>query len=379
VRRIVWKSVDGEYMRPRVLACAVLAVTILGLSMASPASAATVAGTVSANANWIRTAQLPDGAIAQYVDQQYISPYLANLAAMGLARATEVTGNSSYLAAAWRWLLWYQAHQTASGFVTDYQVVSGQEVSTGDMDSTDAYAGTFLLALRQAWQVSGTLGHLTQLAPGLSGAVAAIEATQDSDGLTWAKPTWHVKYLMDQAETYAGLRAAADMAQALGNTSLAARASDDADQMLSGVGGLWNPSTASFDWAVDDQGTHQVTNWAYLYPDSLEQVWAVAYGLATTDRGQAIMSHFDSAHPVWDRPAALDRFSSGRSSVGYWPVAGLALLQVGQTARAALAASRIQAAATAVGNRWPFTTAIAGGLIELTSGDVSYLSPNGGP
>jgi len=32
----------------------------------------------------------------------------------------------------------------------------------------------------------------------------------DADGLTWAKPSWHVKYLMDQAEVYAGLVAAID-------------------------------------------------------------------------------------------------------------------------------------------------------------------------
>ena len=55
---------------------------------------------------------------------------------------------------------------------------------------------------------SAARARLTALANGLDGALRAIEATTDTDGLTWAKPAWHVKYLMDQSEVYAGLQAA---------------------------------------------------------------------------------------------------------------------------------------------------------------------------
>jgi hypothetical protein len=180
------------------------------------------------DARWILRAQLPDGAIATHLDRAVVWPDLANFAAIGLAESTRRTGERRYLEGAWRWLAWYQAHQDADGFVTDYRRSGGAMVSTGDMDSTDAFAGTFLLAARAALKASGDKARLATLRRGVGLAVHAIEATQDHDGLTWAKPAWRVKYLMDQAETYAGLRAAAgELAHAQGDQALADRAMDD--------------------------------------------------------------------------------------------------------------------------------------------------------
>lgn len=336
------------------------------------ASAATTA--IAANAAWNLSAQLPDGAIANYTDRLAVSPYLGNLAAMGLARATEVTGDPRYGAAAWQWLLWYQAHENATtGFVTDYQITAQGEVSTGDMDSTDAYAGTFLLAAWRTWKATGNGAALARLDAGVTLAVRAIESTQDADGLTWAKPTYHVKYLMDQAETEAGLRAAAAVATALGDPPLASRSALDASRMQAGVDKLWNPATAAYDWAVFTSGSNQATNWSVLYPDAMEQVWAVAFGLTSGAPAQAIMTHFAAAHPNWDRPAATDLFWSGPAVVGYWPVAGLALVRIGQRSNAAVAGGAIQAAAVLAKHAWPFTTGVAGSLIQLQSLDPFFV------
>jgi hypothetical protein len=352
---------------------AAMTATVAPAAAAAPASASG-GNPIAANAAWILSAQLPDGAIANYTDRLAVSPYLANLAAMGLARATEVTGDPRYGAAAWQWLLWYQAHENATtGFVTDYQITAQGEVSTGDMDSTDAYAGTFLLAVWRTWKATGSGAALTRLHAGVTQAVRAIESTQDADGLTWAKPAYHVKYLMDQAETEAGLRAAATVATALGDPALASRAALDASRMQAGVDKLWNPAAAAYDWAVFSSGPHQGTNWSVLYPDAMEQVWAVAFGLTGGARAQAIMTHLGVAHPNWDRPTATDLFSSGPAVVGYWPVAGLALVQIGQRANAAVAAGAIQSAATLAQQAWPFTTGVAGSLIQLQSADPLFV------
>src|SRR5436190_17001699 len=130
---------------PRGLRKVVLGVVVVAALAAPTAGRATVATDVAAEADWIMSARLPDGAIANYVDQQAVWPYLSNFAAMGLARATQFTGRTEFAAASWRWLHWYQAHENGTGFVTDYKISGGSPVSTGDMDSTDAYAGTFLL------------------------------------------------------------------------------------------------------------------------------------------------------------------------------------------------------------------------------------------
>src|SRR2546423_4861191 len=151
------------------------------LSAATPSASGAVVADVRADADWILKSQLPDGAIANYVDRQAVWPYLSNFAAMGLARATGVTGDRKYLNAAWSWLGWYQAHQDAQGFVTDYAIVNGKAVTTGSMDSTDSYAGTFLLAAREPYRQRGEIAYARSLGTGIARAVTAIETTQQPD------------------------------------------------------------------------------------------------------------------------------------------------------------------------------------------------------
>ncbi|MGI9023604.1 MAG: hypothetical protein ACR2HV_10325 [Acidimicrobiales bacterium] len=361
----------------RWVAAALVAAVI---AAAPPVTATeTAASSVTADADWILRSQLPDGAIPHYADQVLVQPYFSNFAAMGLARATEVTGDARYAGAAWRWLSWYQAHQDSSGFVTDYAITDGvTAASTGDMDSTDAYAGTFLLATWRTWRVTRDRSALAGLRRGLGSAVAAIEATQDTDGLTWAKPSWRVKYLMDQAEAFAGLRAAADLAGELGDDTLARRATTDADRMRAGVDALWNPATKSYDWAVYASGARQATDWSVLYPDALQQSWAVAFGMVGASRGGSLMARIDATHPKWDQPAATDTFGWGPGPVGYWPVVGWAMSRVGMSDRAELAADRMRAAAVESARAWPYTTGHAGQMIQLESADRSYLPPLSG-
>jgi hypothetical protein len=252
-----------------------------------------------------------------------------------------------------------------SGFVTDYVVRDGVAISTGDMDSTDAYAGTFLLAVGEAFRATGDRKRLNALHEGIVRSVGAIEATQDADGLTWAKPTWKVKYLMDQAEVYAGLQAASDLGLASGDGPLTQRASADAARLRTGVSSLWNPSTGAFDWAVHADGTRVSTNWAVLYPDALQQAWPVAFGLVDGEVAASIMTQFASRQPGWAQPGTVARYSDAIRSVGYWAPVGWAFARVGRTDLAVAGAGTIRAAAEAVGRAWPFSTADAGELIVL--------------
>ncbi len=347
----------------RPLAGAALA--IAALAFLPGAARAAVADEARIEAEWILQAQLPDGSIATQLDHARIWPYLANFAAIGLARASELAGDPRYADAAWRWLQWYAAHQDASGFVTDYDVVAGRPVSTGQMDSTDAYAGTFLLAAKATWLATQDRARVGGLATAITAAVKAIEATQQPDGLTWAKPDARVKYLMDQGETYAGLRAAVTLAGVLGDGALRTRASRASKRLRTGVAGLWNPATEAYDWAVHENGVRQPTNWAVLYPDALQQAWAVAFGLARGERAASIMSRFERFHPSWDRPATITRFRAGQSATGYWAPAAWAFGRVDQPERARLAARRIRQAADAAGRAWPFTPSDSGQLVVL--------------
>jgi hypothetical protein len=330
------------------------------------------AAEVRAEATWIRSAQLADGAIEAEPGAGEISPYGANYAALGLARAASELRDRADADAAWRWLAWYQAHQDAAGFVTDYRVVAGTETSTQTYDSTDAYAATFLSAAAATWQADSDETRLRGLALGIGRAVAAVEATQMANGLTRAAPGYQGQLLMDNAEVYGGLRSAAMLATALSEPALAVRATSDARRVAAGVASLWNRAAGGFDWATSLNGTSSTPYWTVLYPDAMENAWAVAYGLASPAQAASILLHLDRQQPRWAEPDQIaGSFAGGAVApqpVGYWPVAGWALTLTGQQSRAFSAAATISSGAAAEHRTWPFNVGDAGELIALQSG-----------
>ncbi len=357
---------------------AAAAVTCLAASRAVPAALASSGGAgadvtlIRDDAGWIRQAQLPDGAIEPLPGFGRILPYVASYAALGLARAASELHDHADADAAWRWLSWYQAHQDAAGFVTDYEVTGGTETSTQTYDSTDAYAGMFLAAAGSVWQADPDQSRLKGLARGIAKAVAAVEATQTADGLTWATPGYHTKLLMDNAEAYGGLRSAVTLATALGDSALATRAAADARRVAAGVASLWNPHSGGFDWAAGAGKTSSAPSWTVLYPDAMENVWAIAYGLATPAQAASILSHLGRTQPWWTEPDQSASIGTdghvSQQPVGYWPVGGWALNLTGQRSQALSAAAIIGTGAAAERRTWPFTTADAGELIAVRSG-----------
>ncbi len=333
---------------------------------------------ITEQANWILQAQLPGGALASEPIPSWsttirIFPYLSNYGAIGLARATSVTGDAAYATAAWRWLAWYASQELpGSGVVQDSTVANGAAgsvTSLGQEDSTDAYAGTFLLAAYDTEQADPSSADLSALAPGIAGAVRAIELTLQPDGMTWAKPSWQVAYLMDLAETCAGLRAAASLATDLGNSTLAARASADAASMTAAIGGLWRPATGSFAWAAFPSGYTQSANLVDLYPDTMEQLWPLAFGEATPAQSTTVLQAVAAHQPAWDQPdaTATDDGSASPQQVGYWPLGAWAAEVSGNVSAGEQQAAQIwQTAQSHQG--WPYTVADAGELIVAESG-----------
>jgi hypothetical protein len=345
---------------------------------------------VDYEANWILESQFADGAIAQapppsWVTSVYIDPYTANYAAIGLSRAASITGNVAYAQASWQWLQWYaNDEQPGTGFASDatlpFPFVSGDTpTSLGSEDSTDAYAGTFLLAAYDTMEADPDMVQLQSLSNGIAGAIQAIQETQQPDGLTWATPSYQVAYLMDNAEAHAGLLGAASLEMALNDSALATQTYEDASLMESGIQSLWNPVTESFDWAATEN-TAELTNWSYLYPDAAEQAWAAGLGVATPAQEAELMSEIAINVAAWDDPTATAYFrgtsSQGvaQSAVGYWPEIGWGFDTVGDSSAGSQGAETIEAAAAVTQNAWPFSTGNSGQLIILLT-DGPTLAP----
>lgn len=366
---------QGSLVRAGRLVLAV-AMCTLALGLAEAPASADIRGDVRYDADFLRSLQLTSGAIVSDVRRSQVEPYVANYAAWGLARASRYTGDHVYLNSAVDWLSWYQDHMDSNGVVHDYVVVNGQPQATDDEDSVDATSGTFLLALKEAYLASSRWARprlLERFSSGMRRAVGAIESLQDGDGLTWAKSSWHVKYLMDNAEAYGGLLAARDLTAAMGDRTLSAAALEGATRVKEGVRLLWNSERQAYDWAKHGDGYRQPTDWRMLYPDAVEQAWAVAFGLVDPPRSHDLMARFLQAQPNWDRPTAMATYWDGTPyahRVGFWPVVGWAFGSVGDAARAAAGGAHIREGAWEINRQPPYTSGAQGALILLVTGGV---------
>ena len=232
---------------------------------------ATPADTVRRAAAELLRHQTADGAIVMGTlpaSRSHLVPYFANFAALGLAAASGETGDARYLDAARRWAAWYEAHMNPDGTICDFDGASGAWQSTGDCDSTDSYAATFLELLlaieRAAPDPAWRAAHL----PAARRAVAAIRLTLQPNGLTSAKPGWEVMYLMDNVETAAGLRAAA----ALGLDTAGLAASMERTMTAK----LWDDARQTYAVGLEGNG-RLVTAAATWYPYLMANLMAVGW------------------------------------------------------------------------------------------------------
>ncbi len=345
-----------------------------GAAPADPAAIAAVPG----EASFIESAQIADGAITEYPGSSVVNPYLGAYAAMGLARASMLTGDPTPAADAWRWLDWYQGAEGSGGIVTDATATGGTTVPTGTVDATDATAGMFLVAADNAWAATGDVSQLRAIQPGIAGALTAIASVRSPSGLTWATASYRASYLMDESEVYGGLVSAAALETTLGDQALATQASSEATALASAVAGLWDPATGAYDWAVAGDGVGTVTNWQVAYPDAFEQAWAVAWGLAPASRASALMGGVAQDAPAWSDPTGTGVFDTNGAdagaTMGYWPVVAWGFERVGNTDAAVSGTAQIRAVASAGGDAWPYTPAIAGQLVVAAAGGVPVPS-----
>jgi len=224
--------------------------------------------------------QRADGAILMAPADQPVNsliPYFANLAAIGLAAAYPRTRDASHRVAVAKWLRWYAAHQNPNGTISDYRLQDGNLQPTGDCDSTDSYAATFLEALHRYVEVSRDRQLLDALYTAAVKATGAIRLTLQDDGLTWAKPTYRVKYLMDNVEVYRGWQSAAALALLMNRKGEADTFQRLAGRVLRAIDTiLFHEEKGYYAFAMNENGTMEarLERW---YPDVMAQLMAVAW------------------------------------------------------------------------------------------------------
>jgi hypothetical protein len=206
--------------------------------------------------------------------------------------------------------------------------------------------------------------------------VDAIVSTQQPGGLTWATPDYHAALLMDQAEAYAGLRAASALATSLGTSSLSSKAGPAADAIRQAVAGLWQADGSAFAVAQSSDGSVDSASWDTFYPDATAQTWAVAVGnglspnhpLIPAARARGLLGRFAARWPQWQRPDAQAAFDSGLHAVEYWPMVGGAYSAVGRASTGRQGTAAIVSWARQRDWQWPFSVGAAGEALLVSAG-----------
>ncbi len=316
----------------------------------------------TATSNWVAQSAASDGALL-YTPQE-IDPYFANIAAIGL------TKDPNHMPEVVAWMNWYINHLNwpdkwgLYGTTYNYSVNNGVETSTDDADSTDSYAATFLTLAWNAWETgnSSARAYISGLSYQLDVIGGVLIQTQQSDGLTWAKPDYQIKYLMDNSEAYRGLSDLASLFQnAFGNASKAAYYNAAANSMLSGIRGMWMNGT----WAVykNDVGGLSAANMATWYPDATAQLFPVLMSVVTSSdtKAQQAYSAFNAAWPGWPQ------LSYNSQDAFPWCLVGTAAAAMGDNAHLATYINSIQSKYVNNNFPWPFYNAEAGWFMRANS------------
>ncbi len=318
---------------------------------------------LTATATWLRNSSVAgDGAILY--GSSKIVPYYSNLAAIGLTHDPASYGTVQ------RWMQWYISHLNwpdkwgLYGTMYDYDYSNGTETSQNTADSTDSYAATFL-SLAWAFYQTGdpsAQSYIKTLSYQLDSIGGVLIKTQQSDGLTWSKPDYQIKYLMDNCEAYRGLRDLASLFQsAFGDSSKAAYYNAAADSMLQGINGMWMNGS----WAVyrDNGGNLADPKMGTWYPDATSQVFPALMGAvaAGDPRSVQVYSNLNAAWPGWPT------LSFNSQDPFPWILVGDAAAVMGDTARVTTFTLTIESKYVSQGFPWTFYSAEAGWFMRLSA------------
>jgi hypothetical protein len=372
----------GRYFSAAVLTASLFACSGGGGSSVTPAQPVATATSNSAGAaspstpssatdfqrvaTALSLSQRSDGAIPYTATN--VNPYFANIAATGAAR----TGAD--LTSVRAWIAWYVARSRdpnpwgIAGAITDYTILPNAALqSTGSADSVDAYAATFLTLVATAYQFgdAGLRSYVQGLRSDVERIASAIDAVTDVDGLTWALPTYHTKYVMDASEVYAGLNDLATLrSSAYGDIAGSLAASQRAATLRAAiVATFWSDARGTFAVGMDANGVQTLPD-PGAWPDAMSQLAPILHGVISPSSAVAtgIYGRFNAAFPNWTSLSKPDQYP--------WVSVAFVALQMNDALRASAYRSAVDAAFTPQ-FAYPWYCAESGWYLRVVNGIIA--------
>ncbi|MBE3577237.1 MAG: hypothetical protein IMX00_06055 [Limnochordales bacterium] len=252
---------------------------------------------------WIVSTQLAEG---PFPTGKRVVPYFANFATYGLLLSP--TDGEKYGPAVRRHLEWYLSKLErpdrfgVRGTVYDYELSwTGKLESKEDYDSSDSYGATFFSALYRYYKATGDRAFVVSHRAELEEIAGAVLATQEPDGLTWAKVNYKMKYLMDNAEVYRGLLdLAALYREAIGDIERAVHYENEAARIRDAIEKkMWKGD--HYTLALDAAGRALPFNGKKWYPDATSQLFPIWLGVIdpSGEKASRIYQRFCADQPGW--------------------------------------------------------------------------------
>jgi hypothetical protein len=210
-------------------------------------------------------------------DHKLINPYIVSILAMNELE------EGRNLPLVKRFIIWYFSalnngdKDGLTGTIYDFKVSKkGRLVPTGDYDSVDGYAGSFLHLLRLYYERTGDKALLVKYWSKIEDIVYLIAYLQDADGLTRTTTKLPAKYLMDNAESYAGVSAFLALSEAVGRGKNQYYEDVRAALRIGIQEHFYDAKRGNYFWALMDKERF-ISNWNVLYPDAYAHVLLFAY------------------------------------------------------------------------------------------------------
>jgi hypothetical protein len=329
--------------------------------LASGTSLPTYRSNMISTGQWIAIhSMLPDGAILY--SSKKIVPYYGNVAAIGMTR------NAANYPQVKAWMEWYIRHLNATDVwglgnsMYDYAVSRGVETPLNTADSTDSYPATFLTLAWEFYRTAdpGAQSYVSSILRELDLIGQQLVKTQQDDGLTWAKPNRHIKYLMDNCQVYRGLSDLASLFQAVGDRKRASYYTNRAQRAYQGIMSMWLGD--AFAVSKSASGKLPAPNWSTWYPDATSQLFPIVEGVLppSGSKAQRLYASFNAAWPDWAN------LSNGGNRFP-WVLVGNAAALMGDLQRANTYIINIQNRYVTKGYPWPWYSMEAGRFMWLNA------------
>lgn len=268
------------------------------VSATTPTAPSTGSSEIQEEADWIMSAQLDNGAVVMTPRGTTVMPYFSNLALTSVLETTRVHDKEikNYI----KWYLENFNKKTDAfgikGTMYDYKLKNKQLTSTNDYDSSDAYAGTFLMLVKTYYEKTGDKKFIRSNLGDLKKIASAIDSTMQTDGLTYAKPDYKVKYLMDNVEVWRGLQDFSSMLKSIGDKDYKIY-QKKADKLRKSIEAqMWDPVKQEYRYYAEAK----TTKWERFYPDATAALWPIIFDLPEArGREKILIDKFLKAQPKW--------------------------------------------------------------------------------